>query len=52
MWEGGERKKSPAATSLVAVGLFDRWGGEKRMRGAFAPCQIERDRDQFEFANV
>ena len=52
MREGGGRKESPAATSLVATGLFDRWGEEKRMRGAFAQCQIERERAQFEFANV
>ena len=52
MWEGGERKESPAATRLVAAGLIDRWGEEKRMRGAFAPCQIEGERAQFEFTNV
>ena len=52
MWEGGERKKSPPATRLVAAGLFGRWGEEKRMRKVHAPCQIERERAQFEFANV
>ena len=50
--EGGERKESPPATSLVAVGLFDRWGGEKRMRKVHAPCQLEGERAQFKFANV
>ena len=52
MWEGGGRKESPAATSLVATGLFDRWGEEERMRGGHAPCHIEGERAQFEFENV
>ena len=52
MCGGVRRKKSPPATRLVAVGLFDRWGEEERMWGGHAPCQIEGERAQFEFENV